>query len=120
MRELLLVVPRLARMIGALLTDREVPVSAKVVLGALAFYLASPIDLVPDFIPLIGWIDDVLLVALVVDGLLSHVDRALLLKYWPGEPQSLDRVARVASRLARWVPSRVRQRIFRGAFRRAA
>jgi uncharacterized membrane protein YkvA (DUF1232 family) len=97
-------------MIASLLTDRAVPVSAKLVLAAMALYLASPLDLIPDVIPFVGLLDDVLLVALVLDGLLNHV----LLKYWPGEPASLDAIAAVARRLARWVPGRVKDRVFGG------
>ena len=114
MKNLVLLLPRLGRMIASLLADREVPVSAKLVLAAMALYLASPLDLIPDVIPFVGLLDDVLLVALVVDGLLNHVDRALLLKYWPGKPASLEAVAAVAGRLARWVPGRVKDRIFGG------
>lgn len=115
MKELLLALPRLGRMLVSLAADRDVPTAAKVVLGALAVYLVSPIDLVPDFIPWLGYLDDVLLAAIVVDGVLSVVDRALLLRYWPGSPASLERVAAVTRRLARWVPKRVRDRIFGSA-----
>ena len=114
MKNLALLVPRLGRMIASLLADREVPVSAKLVLAAAAFYLASPLDLIPDVIPFVGLLDDVLLVVLVVDGLLNHLDRALLLKYWPGQAASLDAVAAVARRLARCIPGRVKDRIFGG------
>ncbi len=114
MKDLLLVLPRLARMIVSLLGDRDVPLTAKVALGALAVYLASPVDLIPDFIPVVGYLDDLLVAAVVVDGLLSYVDRSLLLKYWPGQPASLDAAAAVARRVARWVPSRIKARIFGG------
>jgi uncharacterized membrane protein YkvA (DUF1232 family) len=120
MRNLVRLLPRLGRLIASLLTDREVPLSAKVVLAAMALYLASPLDLIPDVIPFVGLLDDLLLVALVVDGLLNHVDRALLLKYWPGPPSSLDAVAAAARRLARWVPGRIKDRIFGGRRRRAS
>jgi uncharacterized membrane protein YkvA (DUF1232 family) len=119
-KDLVLLLPRLGRMIASLLTDRKVPVSAKLVLAAMAFYLASPLDLIPDVIPFVGLLDDLLVVALVVDGLLNHVDRAVLLKYWPGQPASLDAVAAVARRLARWVPGRVKDRIFGGGRRTTA
>jgi uncharacterized membrane protein YkvA (DUF1232 family) len=111
-KELLLALPRLGRMLVSLAADRDVPTAAKVVLGVLAVYLASPIDLVPDFIPWLGYLDDVLLAAIVVDGVLSVVDRPLLLRYWPGSAASLERVAAVARRLARWVPKRLKTRIF--------
>ena len=114
MKDLLLVLPRLARMIAGLLIDRGVPRATKMVLAAVAVYLASPVDLIPDFIPWVGWMDDVVLAAIVVDGLISYLDRDLLLRYWPGSPESLDACARVAARVARWVPRRVKRRIFGG------
>lgn len=99
-------------MAGSLVSDPDVPKVAKVALGALALYLASPVDLIPDVIPFLGYVDDLLLAAIVLDGILSHVDRATLLKYWPGSPASLDTTARIARRLSRWVPPRIKARIF--------
>jgi uncharacterized membrane protein YkvA (DUF1232 family) len=119
MKELLLALPRLARMLISLSGDRDVPTSAKVVLAALAVYLVSPVDLIPDFVPWIGYLDDLILAAIVVDGVVNFIERPLLLRYWPGSPASLDRVAAVSGRLARWVPARVKERIF-GGRRRAA
>ena len=118
MKELLLALPRLARMLVSLAGDRDVPTSAKVVLAAVAVYLVSPIDIIPDFIPWLGYVDDLLMAAVVVDGVLNFIERPLVLRYWPGSPASLDRIAAVASRLARWVPGRIKARIFGG--RRAA
>lgn len=112
MKELLLALPRLGRMLISLAADRDVPTAAKVVLAAMAVYLVSPIDLIPDFIPWLGYLDDVILAAVVVDGVLNFVDRPLLLRYWPGSADSLERVAAVARRLARWVPNRIKARIF--------
>ncbi len=111
---MLLLLPRLARMIASLLADRQVPTAAKVALAAVAVYLVSPVDLIPDFIPFLGYLDDAFLVAVVVDGLLNYLDRSLLLKYWPGGVASLDATAAVARRLARWVPARLKARIFAG------
>ncbi len=112
MKDLLLALPRLARMIASLLLDREVPRRAKLALAAVAVYLASPVDLIPDFIPFIGYLDDLLVAAIVIDGLLNYLDHGLLLRYWPGSAASLDRAAAVARRLARWVPARLKARIF--------
>jgi len=118
-KDLLFVLPRLARMIASLLVDRAVPAAAKVALGVVAVYLASPLDLIPDFLPFVGYLDDLLLAAIVVDGLLNYLDRSVLLKYWPGSPASLDASAAVARRLAAWVPSRMKARIFGGGRRPA-
>jgi uncharacterized membrane protein YkvA (DUF1232 family) len=112
MKALLRALPDLARMLTRLVTDPILPRSAKVALAAALVYLASPLDLIPDFIPIVGYLDDVLVAALVVDGVLNWVDRGLVLKYWPGTPDSLERVARAARLLAVWVPRRLKARIF--------
>jgi uncharacterized membrane protein YkvA (DUF1232 family) len=113
--QLLRALPNLVRLIARLAVDPTLPRAAKVALAAALVYLASPVDLVPDFIPLVGYLDDVLLVALLVDGLLNYVDRGLVLRYWPGTADSLERLARVARMLAVWVPRRLKARIFAGA-----
>src|SRR5262245_28653595 len=96
MKELLKALPSLARLLARLVSDPLLPRTAKVALAAAMVYLASPIDLIPDFSPLVGYLDDLLLGALVIDGVLNWVDRGLVLKYWPGTPDSLERIARVA------------------------
>jgi len=112
MKELLKALPSLARLLTRLVGDPMLPRAAKIALAAAMVYLASPIDLIPDFIPLVGYVDDLLIGALVIDGILNWVDRGLILKYWPGTPDSLERVARVARMLAVWVPRRLKARIF--------
>jgi uncharacterized membrane protein YkvA (DUF1232 family) len=111
-RELLRALPDLGRMLVRLVADPLLPRAAKVALAAAIVYLASPLDLIPDFVPLLGYLDDVLIAALVVDGIVNWVDRGLLLRYWPGTPDSLERVARAARMLAAWVPRRLKARIF--------
>jgi uncharacterized membrane protein YkvA (DUF1232 family) len=110
--QLLRALPDLVRLIARLVGDPLLPRAAKIALGAAMVYLASPFDLIPDFIPFVGYLDDLLLAALLVDGLLNWVDRALVLKYWPGTPDSLERLARAARMLAVWVPRRLKARIF--------
>jgi uncharacterized membrane protein YkvA (DUF1232 family) len=104
--------PLIGRAIVHLAAEPTLPRAAKIALGAAALYLASPVDLLPDFIPFLGYLDDMLLAAIVLDGLLNYVDRALVLRYWPGSVASLEKVARVAHALAIWVPARVKERIF--------
>jgi uncharacterized membrane protein YkvA (DUF1232 family) len=111
-RALLRALPDIARLIARLVADPVLPRPAKIALAAAAIYLASPLDLVPDFIPVLGYLDDLLLAAIVLDGILNYVDRRLLLKYWPGSPESLDRIGRAARLFAAWVPGRVKRRIF--------
>lgn len=99
-------------MIARLIGDPVLPRRVKLVLAAAIVYLVSPLDLVPDLMPILGYVDDVVIGAVVVDGILSHVDRTLVLRYWPGTPASLDKVARVARFLSAWLPRRVKQRLF--------
>ncbi len=112
MTQLLKALPELVRLIARLVGDPLLPRTAKIALAAAMVYLASPIDLIPDFVPLIGYLDDVLVAALLVDGILNWVDRGLVLKYWPGSPDSLERLSRAARLLAVWVPRRLKARIF--------
>jgi uncharacterized membrane protein YkvA (DUF1232 family) len=112
MKTLVKALPDIARLIGRLVTDPRLPRSAKIALVAAAVYLASPLDLLPDFIPFLGYLDDVALAAIVLDGIFNYVDRALVLRYWPGSPAALDKLAHVAHLFARWVPSRIKARIF--------
>jgi uncharacterized membrane protein YkvA (DUF1232 family) len=116
-KALLRALPDLVRLITRLVSDPTLPRAAKIALGAAAVYLLSPLDLVPDFIPLVGYLDDLLLAAVVLDGVLNWVDRGLVLKYWPGSPTSLDTLARTARVLAMWVPRRIKARIFSPARR---
>ncbi|MFQ5829311.1 MAG: YkvA family protein [Candidatus Methylomirabilia bacterium] len=112
MRELLLLLPNLARLVLGVAGDPRVPLATKVTLAAAAAYVVSPVDLLPDFIPFVGYLDDVLVVAVVLDGLLNHVDRGLLLHHWPGDPTTLEKAAAVAHGVAAWVPGGVKARIF--------
>jgi uncharacterized membrane protein YkvA (DUF1232 family) len=109
---LLRALPALVATIARLLRDPAVPKAAKIALAAAVVYLASPLDLLPDVIPLVGWVDDVLVAALVLDGVLNFVDRRLVLRHWPGSVRSLDALARIARTLTAWVPRRVKARIF--------
>jgi uncharacterized membrane protein YkvA (DUF1232 family) len=111
-RELWRALPLIGRAVVRLAADPTLPRVAKIALAAAAVYLASPVDLLPDVIPLLGYLDDLLLAAIVLDGILNYVDRSLVLRYWPGRSESLDTVARVAHTLASWVPGRVKERIF--------
>ena len=115
MRSLLRALPDIARLIARLAVDPLLPRAAKIALAAAVIYLANPIDLIPDFVPLVGYLDDLLLAAVLLDGIVNYVDRRLVLKYWPGTELALARLARAAHILAAWVPARLKSRIFSGA-----
>jgi uncharacterized membrane protein YkvA (DUF1232 family) len=78
-----------------LLGDPRVPRWHKLLLGALIGYLAFPFDLVPDFIPVAGHVDDAVVVALALRVVLRHSGTELLRDHWPGPETSLATVLRL-------------------------
>jgi uncharacterized membrane protein YkvA (DUF1232 family) len=80
-----------------LLRDPRVPRRKKALLVALTGYLALPFDLVPDFIPVAGQLDDVVIVALVLRSLLRGGGESVIREHWPGPPGSLALVLRLAA-----------------------
>ena len=78
-----------------LLGDPAVPRRAKLLLAGLAAYLALPFDLVPDFIPVAGQLDDAIVVALVLRAALRAAGSAAVEKHWPGPIESRRIIARL-------------------------
>jgi hypothetical protein len=89
-------IPDCAVLSRRLLADRRVPRSRKLLIVGLIGYLAMPIDLVPDFIPVAGQLDDAIVVALVVRAVLRSAGRELLQEHWPGPPRSLALLLRLS------------------------
>jgi uncharacterized membrane protein YkvA (DUF1232 family) len=79
-----------------LLGDDRTPWGAKLLLGGLVGYLAMPLDLVPDFIPVAGQLDDAIVVALVLRRLLRVTGPAVVAEHWPGPPATLGALLRAA------------------------
>jgi uncharacterized membrane protein YkvA (DUF1232 family) len=88
------VVPDCLILVGRLLRDPRVPRRRKLLLASLAGYLALPFDLVPDFLPVVGQLDDVLVVALVLRVVLRGGGEPLVREHWPGPEASLRLVLR--------------------------
>ena len=89
-------VPDCVVLFKRLLTDPRVEWWRKALLVAVIVYLASPIDLVPDFIPVAGQLDDAVLVILAVRVLLHGSGPHLLAEHWPGPRRSLNLILRFA------------------------
>lgn len=82
-------VPDCALLFRGLLGDERVSRRQKLLLVALVVYLALPVDLIPDFIPVAGQLDDALLVAVVLRATLRAAGPALVREHWPGPAASL-------------------------------
>ena len=83
-------------LVQRLLRDPRVPRRRKLALALLAAYLVLPFDLVPDFIPAAGQLDDAILVALVLRGLVRGGGEPLLREHWPGPERSLALISGAA------------------------
>ena len=81
-----------------LLADRRVPRRAKAALAALLLYLMMPFDLIPDFIPIAGQLDDAILVAAVLAYVARSAGRELIEELWPGSERGLRVVLALAPR----------------------
>jgi uncharacterized membrane protein YkvA (DUF1232 family) len=90
-------VPYCAILFKRLLGDSRVPRRCKLASALALVYLAVPFDLVPDFIPVAGQLDDAILVALVLRGLLRSAGPLLLREHWPGPAALLAPLERFAS-----------------------
>jgi uncharacterized membrane protein YkvA (DUF1232 family) len=105
--------PQYVRLLGGLATDKRVSMTDKLlVLGAIA-YIVMPIDLVPDFIPFFGEVDDVYILVLALQRLIANAGRAVLLDHWTGEATDLAdlNLRAVISAAAFFLPRRIRRRL---------
>ena len=92
LRDLAGFVPDCVTTVRRLRGDPRVPRRAKVVVALAGLWLLSPIDLLPEFLPVIGPLDDVVVVALALRYAARQVPREVLAAAWPGEPRLLERL----------------------------
>ena len=110
--ETLMAIPRVALLIPKLLGDRRVPFRIRAALLGMGIYLVSPFDIIPDFIPIIGHIDDAIVLLLLVDGILNQIDEQVLLEHWTGRAATLMRLRDMAGVVSAFVPRRFRFFLF--------
>jgi uncharacterized membrane protein YkvA (DUF1232 family) len=96
LRASLRLLPDVVRLVSRLARDRTLPIGVRLRLWGLLGYLALPIDLVPDFIPVVGYADDAILVAVTLRSVARAAGVPALAKHWPGTPQGLAVVTRLA------------------------
>jgi uncharacterized membrane protein YkvA (DUF1232 family) len=88
--------PDLVRLVRRLAADRTLPRGVRVRLWLLLLYLLSPVDLVPDVVPVLGYADDVVVVALALRAVVRRAGADALARHWPGEAAGLAVVSRLA------------------------
>jgi uncharacterized membrane protein YkvA (DUF1232 family) len=88
-------IPNLLRLFRGLLRDPRVPRRSKLLLALGVVWIASPIDLIPEFIPILGPLDDALIAALILRHILRKAGSAVVREHWPGDQATIERMARV-------------------------
>jgi uncharacterized membrane protein YkvA (DUF1232 family) len=91
-KDLATVLPACAMAARRLRRDPRVPRRAKIAVAFAAIWVVSPIDLIPEFLPIIGPLDDVIVVALALRYAARRVPRDVLFEAWPAEPRILERL----------------------------
>lgn len=95
LKDALRLLPDLMRLIKRLAADPATPRGVRIRLVLLLGYLALPFDLIPDFIPVLGYADDAIIVALVLRSATRSAGPDALAKHWPGTPEGLAALNRL-------------------------
>lgn len=100
-------VPNLIKLIGRLIKDPRVPRRSKIALGLAAAYVASPIDLIPEVVPVLGWADDLLLMMLAIDSLIERAGADVVEEHWDGPVDLLGMIREVVAASRMVLPKRI-------------
>jgi uncharacterized membrane protein YkvA (DUF1232 family) len=95
LREALRMLPDLLRLLKRLAADPALPRGVRIRLWLLLAYLIIPIDLVPDFIPIIGYADDAIIVAIALRSVIRHAGPEAIQNHWPGTTDGLTAIMRL-------------------------
>jgi uncharacterized membrane protein YkvA (DUF1232 family) len=95
LREALRILPDVLRLVRRLASDRTLPRAVRIRLGLLLAYLAMPIDLIPDFIPVLGYADDAIIVTAVLRSVVRRAGIDAVRRHWPGTDDGFAVVTRL-------------------------
>lgn len=101
--------PSLFKLVFRLVRDPAIPRLDKILFGAVALYMMTPIDLIPDFLGVLGWIDDFYLLGLALGRLVVSAGPDRLLRHWDGDPAVLGQLVEGVDELGEELPDRVRR-----------
>jgi uncharacterized membrane protein YkvA (DUF1232 family) len=110
LKEYALLAPRLVRLVWRLTRDPRVPARTKAMLFVLVGYLASPIDLIPDFIAGLGQVDDLVIAALALDQILNRVPDEVVREHWDGDEDVLEIVRNILDISTSFLPGWLKRR----------
>ncbi len=110
-RELIAGVPQFLLLLLRLVGDSRVSAADRVMLAGAIVYALSPFDLIPDFIPIIGQLDDLYLLALAIDRLITNAGADLVRAHWEGSKDVLAGLCGSVDELAGYLPAAVQRRL---------
>jgi uncharacterized membrane protein YkvA (DUF1232 family) len=105
----MMMMPNIIKLIGRLIRDPRVPRRAKISLGLALAYVISPIDIIPEVIPVVGWADDVIIVMFAIDSLIDRAGSEVVEEHWDGPGDLLSLVRDVVGLSRNFVPKRISQ-----------
>jgi len=117
MKELLLFIPNLLRLLFGLLRDERVSRADKAILAGTILYVISPLDIIPDFIPFIGQVDDAYLIAISLLRLLNRAERDVVNDHWKGSLDLKELVTSISLAAEYFLPSKIKN-VLRGRIER--
>lgn len=105
--------PNFLRLLGGLLTDKRVSNTDKLLVAGAVGYILLPMDFIPEFIPFLGEVDDLLVLVLALERLISNAERRVVLDHWMGDPKQLQALdlERMLVAAAFFLPRRIRRRL---------
>jgi uncharacterized membrane protein YkvA (DUF1232 family) len=105
--------PNFLRLLYGLITDNRVAAVDKLVVAGAIAYILLPVDIMPDFIPFLGEVDDVFLLILALQRLIANAGRAVVQTYWAGDPKELSELnlEKILAACAFFLPRRMRRRL---------
>ncbi|MCB5266372.1 MAG: DUF1232 domain-containing protein [Candidatus Cloacimonetes bacterium] len=111
--EYLFLLPDFFVLVTRLAVDKRVPAKQKLLVTGVIAYLIMPFDIIPDFIPIIGYVDDLVLVVLGLNLILNEVDPKVLRDNWSGEGDVLGQLQKVTAAADKFLDRNLMQRIRR-------
>jgi uncharacterized membrane protein YkvA (DUF1232 family) len=105
--------PNYLRLLYGLLRDSRVATVDKLLVAGAIAYILAPVDLIPDWIPFLGEVDDVFLLVTALQRLISNAGRSVVMQYWIGDPRELSAMSlkHVLTAAAFFLPRRLRRRL---------
>jgi uncharacterized membrane protein YkvA (DUF1232 family) len=105
--------PNFLRLLYGLVTDSRVNAVDKLVVAGAIAYILLPVDVIPDFIPFVGEVDDVFILILALQRLIGNAGRSVLADYWVGDPAELtdSNLEKILAACAFFLPRRMRRRL---------